>query len=109
MMTMKMDKGGGGLGARRHVRPFPLSKVRQRVTAFVPLTDNMPGPDAQRPGDVFRAHNGKTVEVLNTDAEGRLVLADALSVAADAKPDAIIDLATLTAWSWWRWASESPG
>ena len=95
MMTMKMDKGGGA-SVLAAMCALPALKVRQRVTAFVPLTDNMPGPDAQRPGDVFRAHNGKTVEVLNTDAEGRLVLADALSVAADAKPDAIIDLATLT-------------
>ncbi len=56
----------------------------------------MTGGNAQRPGDVFTARNGKTVEVLNTDAEGRLVLADALSLAAESKPDAIIDIATLT-------------
>ena len=56
----------------------------------------MTGGDAQRPGDVFTARNGKTVEVLNTDAEGRLVLADALSLAAESEPDAIIDIATLT-------------
>ena len=62
----------------------------------MPLTDNMINGDAFRPGDVFRARNGKTVEVLNTDAEGRLVLADALSIAAEAEPDAIIDIATLT-------------
>ncbi len=95
MMTMKMDKGGGA-AVLAAMCALPALKVRQRVSAYVPLTDNMPGPDAQRPGDVFTAHNGKTVEVLNTDAEGRLVLADALSVAADAEPDAIIDLATLT-------------
>jgi leucyl aminopeptidase len=75
-----------------------LSKVGVgvAVTGYVPLTDNMTGGDAQRPGDVFTARNGKTVEVLNTDAEGRLVLADALSVAAESSPDAIIDIATLT-------------
>jgi len=56
----------------------------------------MLGGDATRPGDVLKIRNGKTVEVLNTDAEGRLVLADALSLASEAKPDAIIDLATLT-------------
>jgi leucyl aminopeptidase len=67
-----------------------------RVLGFLPLTDNMPGGDATRVGDVLRIRNGTTVEVLNTDAEGRLVLADALSLASEAKPDAIVDLATLT-------------
>ena len=66
------------------------------MTGLIPLTDNMLGGDATRPGDVLRIKNGKTVEVLNTDAEGRLILADALSVASDMKADAIIDLATLT-------------
>jgi leucyl aminopeptidase len=56
----------------------------------------MPGPDAVKPGDVVKAANGKTIEILNTDAEGRLVLADALHFAASQKVDAIIDLATLT-------------
>jgi leucyl aminopeptidase len=56
----------------------------------------MTGPDATRPGDVLTMRNGKTVEVLNTDAEGRLVLADALSLASEARPDALVDLATLT-------------
>ena len=60
------------------------------------MTDNMLGGDATRPGDVLRIRNGKTIEVLNTDAEGRLVLADALCMASEAKPDAIVDLATLT-------------
>src|SRR5699024_1285835 len=66
------------------------------VRAYLSLTDNMLGPDAMRVGDVLEARNGKTIEVLNTDAEGRLVLADALSLAAEGEPDAIIDLATLT-------------
>jgi leucyl aminopeptidase len=56
----------------------------------------MPGGRAIKPGDVLKARNGKTIEVLNTDAEGRLILADGLSLAAEAQPDAIIDLATLT-------------
>ena len=60
------------------------------------MTDNMLGGDATRPGDVLKIRNGKTIEVLNTDAEGRLILADALSLASEAKPDAMIDLATLT-------------
>jgi leucyl aminopeptidase len=60
------------------------------------MTDNMSDGDAMRPGDVLTIRNGTTVEVLNTDAEGRLILADALSLASEAKPDAIVDLATLT-------------
>ena len=67
-----------------------------RVRGYLPLTDNMPGGDATRVGDVLRIRNGTTVEVLNTDAEGRLVLADALALATEDEPDAIVDLATLT-------------
>ena len=67
-----------------------------RVRGYLPLTDNMPGGNATRVGDVLRIRNGTTVEVLNTDAEGRLVLADALALASEGEPDAILDLATLT-------------
>jgi leucyl aminopeptidase len=70
--------------------------VQAKVIAFVPATENMPGGGAIKPGDVLKIRNGKTVEVLNTDAEGRLVLADGLSLAAEEHPDAVIDLATLT-------------
>ena len=66
------------------------------VTAILPLVENMPGASAMRPGDVVTARNGVTVEVTNTDAEGRLILADGLALAAEAGPDAILDLATLT-------------
>ncbi|HET9292325.1 MAG TPA: M17 family peptidase N-terminal domain-containing protein, partial [Actinomycetes bacterium] len=66
------------------------------VTAVLPLVENMPGASAMRPGDVITARNGVTVEVTNTDAEGRLILADGLALAAEAEPDAILDLATLT-------------
>jgi leucyl aminopeptidase len=66
------------------------------VTAILPLVENMPGGSAMRPGDVITARNGVTVEVTNTDAEGRLILADGLALAAEAGPDAILDLATLT-------------
>jgi leucyl aminopeptidase len=62
----------------------------------IPLTENMPGGRAVKPGDVLVSAEGKTVEVLNTDAEGRLILADALAIASRNKPDMIIDLATLT-------------
>jgi leucyl aminopeptidase len=95
METMKYDMAGGSavLGAAAAVAALELPVA---VTAYVPATENLPGGGAQKPGDVIRYANGKTVEVLNTDAEGRLVLADALVVAAKEKPDAIIDLATLT-------------
>jgi leucyl aminopeptidase len=66
------------------------------VTAWLAVADNMSGPAAMRPGDVVRARNGVSIEILNTDAEGRLVLADALSMAAEERPDAIVDVATLT-------------
>jgi leucyl aminopeptidase len=66
------------------------------VTAILPLVENMPGGSAMRPGDVVTTRNGVTVEVTNTDAEGRLILADGLALAAEAGPDAILDLATLT-------------
>jgi leucyl aminopeptidase len=66
------------------------------VTAVLPLVENMPGGSAMRPGDVVTARNGVTVEVTNTDAEGRLILADGLALAAEDGPDAILDLATLT-------------
>jgi len=95
MSTMKCDMGGGAavLGA---MSALPSLKPAVNVKAWVPMTDNMLGGDAMRGGDVLTMRNGKTVEVLNTDAEGRLILADGLSLASEAKPDAIIDLATLT-------------
>ena len=95
MMTMKCDMGGGAavIGA---MSVMARIAPRCRVRAFVPMTDNMLGGDATRPGDVLTIRNGKTIEVLNTDAEGRLILADALALASEAKPDAIVDLASLT-------------
>lgn len=95
MMTMKSDMGGAAavIGAMSALKAVG---AKVRVRAYLPMTDNMLGGDATRPGDVLTIRNGKTIEVLNTDAEGRLILADALSVASEAKPDAIIDLATLT-------------
>ena len=95
MMTMKCDMSGAAavLGAMSIIS---VIKPSIKISAYIPMTDNMTGGDATRPGDVIRIHNKKTVEVLNTDAEGRLILADALSLASKAKPDAILDLATLT-------------
>ena len=71
-------------------------KLPVKVTGFLALAENMPGGNAQRPGDVVTMRNGTTVEVLNTDAEGRMVMADALVDAAALKPDLLIDIATLT-------------
>ena len=95
METMKNDMGGGAAVAAA-MTLMPLLAPKMEVTAYIPMTDNMLGGDAMRVGDVLTARNGKTMEVLNTDAEGRLVLADALSLAAEDAPDAIIDAATLT-------------
>ncbi len=95
METMKCDMAGAAavLGTMTAIGRL---KPAVDVDAFIPFTENLPGGNAQKPGDVIRFRNDKTVEVLNTDAEGRLILADALLLAADEKPDAIIDLATLT-------------
>jgi leucyl aminopeptidase len=95
MMEMKCDMAGAAAVVAT-MCALPELDVAVRVVAFTPLTDNMTGGAAQRPGDVFTARNGTTVEVLNTDAEGRLILADALCLAGEEEPDAIIDLATLT-------------
>ncbi len=96
MASQKRDMAGGAavLAVMSVIRDLDISV---EVRAYIPATENMPGGRAIKPGDVVRAYNGKTIEVLNTDAEGRLVLADALSFAAAAKPDVLIDLATLTA------------
>jgi leucyl aminopeptidase len=95
MMTMKCDMAGAAavLGA---MSVLPALAPRVAVTGYLCLAENMPSGRAIRPGDVLTARNGTTIEVLNTDAEGRLVLADGLSLAVEAEPDAIVDLATLT-------------
>ena len=95
MEQMKTDMGGGAavLAAMSTLKELG---VKTKVTAYVPMVENMPSGHAIRPGDVLKIRNGKTVEVLNTDAEGRLILADALSLAVEDEPDAIVDAATLT-------------
>lgn len=95
METMKMDKHGAAsvVGAILAAAELGLGVD---IDAYVALAENMPSGTAQRPGDVITYRNQKTVEVLNTDAEGRLILADALILASETKPDAIVDLATLT-------------
>ena len=92
---MKMDMSGAAavlatMGALRAL------KVKTQVTAYLMCTDNMPSGSALKLGDVLTMRNKKTVEIHNTDAEGRLILADGLSLGAESKPDAMIDIATLT-------------
>jgi leucyl aminopeptidase len=95
METMKTDMSGAA-AVIATMSALKALGVRHRVTAYAPLVENMPSGTAIRPGDVLAIRNGKTVEVLNTDAEGRLILADALSYAVEDRVDAIVDLATLT-------------
>ena len=97
MEEMKFDMCGGAavFGAMQAVgeeRPKGIN-----VVGIVPTTENLPGPSALKPGDIITIYGGKTVEVINTDAEGRLILADALAYGIKQyKPDAVVDLATLT-------------
>ena len=95
MEDMKFDKSGACavFGA---MRALALLKVPVHVVGITPFTDNLPSGSAYRPGDVVRAMNGVTIEVVNTDAEGRLVLADALAYADRFHPAAVVDMATLT-------------
>jgi leucyl aminopeptidase len=95
METMKLDMAGGA-AVIAAMSCLPKLGLDIDVTGYIPTTDNLPGQNAQKPGDVIRYLNGKTIEVLNTDAEGRLILADALALAARQKPDYMINLATLT-------------
>lgn len=93
--TMKCDMSGAAAVFAAVVAAARLG-LRVNVTGWLALAENMPSGSATRPGDVLTMYSGKTVEVLNTDAEGRLVLADALTRASEEKPDAIVDVATLT-------------
>ncbi|HEX2699787.1 MAG TPA: leucyl aminopeptidase [Acidimicrobiales bacterium] len=95
MMTMKTDmSGAAAVLAAMSVLPSLAPPVR--VVGLLPITENMPGDRATKPGDILETRNGTTVEVLNTDAEGRLVLADALAYGVERSPAAIVDVATLT-------------
>jgi leucyl aminopeptidase len=95
MEKMKYDMCGGAamIGAMRAIAQL---KPPLAVTAFIPCVENMPGSRAQRPGDIVTAMSGKTIEVLNTDAEGRLILADALAYARRLGCTHLVDAATLT-------------
>ena len=95
MAEMKMDMAGGAavIGT---FHALPELKLKRHVIGLIPSVENMPSGSAVKPGDIIRHYNGKTSEVDNTDAEGRLILADALSYASTYKPSVVIDLATLT-------------
>ncbi len=95
-MWLMKDDMGGAAAAMAAVLAAARLKLPCNVTALAPLTENMPGGGAQKPGDIVRSFGGKTIEVQNPDAEGRLVLADALGYAKTLKPQAVVDLATLT-------------
>ena len=95
MTTMKMDMAGAAAVVNATYAVAELG-LPLDVTTFVPMAENMISGSATRPGDVLTMYRGRTVEVLNTDAEGRLVLADALGHAVEAEPDLVVDVATLT-------------
>jgi leucyl aminopeptidase len=95
MQNMKDDMSGAAAAALA-VYAIAMARLPVYVVALMPATDNRPGTKAIVPGDILTMHNGTTVEVINTDAEGRLILADALSYARRYKPELVIDLATLT-------------
>ncbi len=95
METMKCDMSGAA-AVIAAVTAIARLGLKVNVVGWIPTVENMPGGHAQRPGDVITIYGGRTVEVLNTDAEGRLILADALVRAAEENPDLIVDAATLT-------------
>jgi len=95
MGEMKMDMGGGAavIGALQAVAAL---KLPVRVVEIITATENMPGSTSMKPSDIITTRSGITVEVANTDAEGRLILADGLDWEKQYKPDILLDLATLT-------------
>jgi leucyl aminopeptidase len=95
MDTMKCDMAGGALVAAT-IYAVAKAQLNVHLIALVPATDNRPGENAYAPGDVIKMYDGKTVEMLNADAEGRMILADALAYAKKYKPELVMDFATLT-------------
>jgi leucyl aminopeptidase len=95
MADMKGDMAGGAT-VMAALRGMAELKPKINVTAVIPATENLPGGAALKPGDVLKAMNGKTIEIISTDAEGRLILADALSYARKLGLSPLVDVATLT-------------
>lgn len=95
MDEMKTDMSGGAAVMGAIMAAADL-QIPLNVVALIPASENMPSGSAFKPGDILKSYSGKTIEILSTDAEGRLLLADALTYASEFKPDAVIDVATLT-------------
>src|SRR5439155_17474247 len=95
MGAMKQDMSGAA-AVIGFCQLAAQSKAPVNVLGIFAATENLPSGTAYKPGDVYRAYNGRTMEIANTDAEGRVILSDALSYATEQRPDAIVDLATLT-------------
>lgn len=95
MYEMHMDMSGGAAVIHSTILAAKMG-LKANVVALVPAVENAPGTNAVRPGDILRSYSGKTIEVLNTDAEGRVIMADAISYAKKYNPEIIIDVATLT-------------
>ena len=95
MWDMIMDMGGSAAVIAATLAAAKL-QINTQVTATIPIAENMPSGTATRPGDILRHYGGLTTEVLNTDAEGRLILADAIARACEDEPDYLIETATLT-------------
>lgn len=95
LLGMNMDMSGGA-SVIHTVALVAKMKLKKNVIGLIPSVENMPSGKSYRPGDVVRSMSGKTIEILNTDAEGRVILADALTYAQKYKPEVVIDIATLT-------------
>jgi len=95
ILEMNMDMSGGAAVIHAIVAAAKL-KLKKNIIALIPAVENMPSGSSYRPGDILRSMSGKTIEVLNTDAEGRIILSDALTYAEKYKPSLVIDVATLT-------------
>ncbi len=95
MEEMKFDMCGGA-AVIAILQAASRLKLSYKIIGLVPTTENLPSGDAYKPGDIIKMYNGKTVDVINTDAEGRMILADALSYSKKYNPDVVIDYATLT-------------
>jgi leucyl aminopeptidase len=108
MDQMKLDKTGG-IAVLATMRALAELKVPLAVWGLIPAAENLPSGSSWRTGDIITTYSGKTVEILNTDAEGRMVLCDALAWAAERKCRVIVDIATMTGAAWSRWARTRPG
>lgn len=97
--SMKTDKSGGAVVVAIMKHLIEATNVKCNLVGILPIVENLLSEDVSRPGDIVKSHNGKTVEITDTDAEGRLIMADAISYSKKFNPTYLIDLATLTGWS----------